>query len=176
MTHLHWISWIKENFFVFTLVYWWIFVAQWRTCSHQDVFEFNSQFTTFLLGVLSFALDILLPAIKNTCFISFFHWASLTKLWICSLLTQLEAASTLPKRRVNAEVRFDSKFVCNGRLARSSLLRGKCANPVGLQCRPHTVPDRKSIRGPLRCPGRVRQWAQYHSLHRQQRPGVRHKY
>lgn len=46
---------------------------------------------------------LLSPAIKTL--ISFFHWASLTKLWICSALTQLcGAASTLPKRRVNAEI------------------------------------------------------------------------
>lgn len=174
MTPLHWISWIKENVFVFAWIYW---GSSWLSGEPVHIKTFWSLNPDLRppLGVLSSALKILCHL--NTCVISFFHWASLTELWICSPLTRpCRAASTLPKRRVNAEVRFDWKLVCNGRLSRSSLLRGKCAHPVGLQCRPHTGPDRRPFTGPLRCPGRVRQWAQYHSLHRQQRPGVRHKY
>lgn len=157
-----------------------IFVAQWRTVQLNTSRRFWVQNLIYDLPVrrpFFCPKDLLSPVIKNACVTLFFQWASLTKLWICSELTQLcGAASALPKRGVNAEVTFDSKFVCNGHLSGSSHLRGKWANPIGLQCRPHTVPDRTSITGPLRCPGRVRQWAQYHSLHRQQRPGVRHKY
>lgn len=62
--------------------------------------------------------------------------------------------------------------ICDEWISYSCLIRGNCTNPIRIQCRPCTVSVRRSIRGSLRGPGRVRQWAQY-SLHGQQCAGVR---
>lgn len=97
----------------------------------------------------------------------------LTKLWICSPWTQIcGATSTIPKGQHWGQIWLEI-CLCKDWISHSSLIRGKCANPVSIQCRPCTVSDRKSIRGSLCCPGPVGQWAQYHSLHRQQCAGVR---
>lgn len=88
-------------------------------------------------------------------------------------LTQIcGATSTIPKGQHWSQIWLEI-CLCNDWISHSTLIRGKCANPIGIQCRPCTVSDKKSIRGSLRCPGPVGQWAQYHSLHRQQCAGVR---
>lgn len=109
---------------------------------------------------------------------SLFPWnSSITcshKLFISSLLTQRGGAMpTVPQRWVcRGQIGCDV-CICDEWISYCSLIRGNCANPISIQCRPCTVSARKSVRGPLRCPGRVRQWAQYHSVHRQQCAGVR---